>query len=166
MRDAGFFIGAIIVLAGLNGLVIHKELILRAGTPVFLKLAPADPRSLIQGDYMRLAYEITRGPLAAEAMRENRRGAIVIRLDSRGVGQFVRIHHGEPLGENELLLRYKRRGTVSLGAESFFFQEGHAKYYERARYGELRVAPSGHSVLVGLRGEKLEPLGPPGGEPK
>jgi uncharacterized membrane-anchored protein len=48
---------------------------------------------------------------------------------------------------------------VRLGAESFFFQEGHAQLYNGARYGEVRVAPSGTSVLVGLRGQEREPLG-------
>jgi uncharacterized membrane-anchored protein len=45
--------------------------------------------------------------------------------------------------------------------ERVLFQEGHAKFYERARYGEFRVAPDGECLLTGMRGEKLERLGPP-----
>ena len=47
-----------------------------------------------------------------------------------------------------------------MGAESFFFQEGHAAYYEKARYGEIRVAADGKSVLEGLCDEQFKPLGP------
>ncbi|RJQ16280.1 MAG: hypothetical protein C4560_09865 [Nitrospiraceae bacterium] len=50
---------------------------------------------------------------------------------------------------------------VRLGAESFFFQEGHAEYYSTAKYGELRVSNDGDSVLVGLRDKNLVPLHPP-----
>jgi uncharacterized membrane-anchored protein len=44
-------------------------------------------------------------------------------------------------------------------AESFMFQEGHARRYSKARYGELKVSDSGASALVGLRGEGFQPLG-------
>ena len=68
------------------------------------------------------------------------------------------------LAQKEVIIRYRERaGRVRLGAESFFFQEGHAKHYEDARYAELKLAESGESVLVGLRDADLEPLGPPSG---
>jgi uncharacterized membrane-anchored protein len=151
---------AIFVLVVLNGLVAHKESLLRSGAKMYLKLAPVDPRSLMQGDYMALRYEIANqvrnlgGELPAD-------GRLVVRLDAGGVAQFVRLHGGEPLGPGEHLLKYRNRGGVRLGAESFLFQEGHAKFYENARYGEVRAARSGECVLAGLAGERLERLGPP-----
>lgn len=54
-------------------------------------------------------------------------------------------------------------GRVKFATNAFFFQEGHAKYYAGARYGEFRVAPSGELLLTHLRDEKLERLGPPRG---
>jgi uncharacterized membrane-anchored protein len=76
------------------------------------------------------------------------------------VGHYVRSEESQPLGPEESWLRYKvRRGRVRLGAESFFFQEGHAERYAQAKYGELRVAEDGSSVLVGLRDADLHPLG-------
>jgi uncharacterized membrane-anchored protein len=89
-------------------------------------------------------------------------GTLVITLDEQRVATFVRLHQAqEPLRAGELLLGYHRQGSnVYLGAESFFFQEGHAQYYEEAEYCELRVAESGESVLVGLRGANFENLGP------
>ena len=39
--------------------------------------------------------------------------------------------------------------------------EGHAQRYQGAAYGELKVTPSGDSVLVGLRDKELGALGGP-----
>lgn len=87
---------------------------------------------------------------------------MVVTLDDSSVATFKRFHSpATPLGAGEHLLRYRKSGNgIRLGAESFFFQEGNAKFYSGAKYGELRVAGSGDSVLVGLRGQELEPLGP------
>lgn len=46
---------------------------------------------------------------------------------------------------------------------SFFFQEGHAMDYAKARYGEFRVAGSGECILTGLRDENLAQFGQQGG---
>lgn len=42
-----------------------------------------------------------------------------------------------------------------------FFQEGHEPHYRSARHGELKVAPSGESIMVSLRNSDLSPAGPP-----
>lgn len=152
--------GLALALAVPNALIVHKERLLAAGTPILLELAPIDPRSLIQGDYMVLDYAISRGVQPAAFPDD---GLLVLRVDERNVATFERLHAPElALREGERLLRYRvRGGRLRLGAEAFFFQEGHADLYSGARFGELRVAPSGASVLVGLRDEKLAPLGPP-----
>jgi uncharacterized membrane-anchored protein len=49
---------------------------------------------------------------------------------------------------------------VKFATNAYFFQEGTAKAYQRARYGEFRVSPSGELLLTHLRGEQLERLGP------
>jgi uncharacterized membrane-anchored protein len=110
----------------------------------------------MQGDYMVLEYAI------AEVVPESQlddKGCIVVSLDENDVAKFVRTHKGEGLQAGEHLLFYRNRGGLRLGAESFMFQEGHADLYSAARYGELKVAESGASVLVGLRGEGFKPLG-------
>jgi uncharacterized membrane-anchored protein len=158
MRARIIFGGLALVVLALVVLVVRKERVLTHGTPVLLELAPVDPRSLIQGDYMVLDYAVSR---ELGGSNEPREGRLVLRLDEHGVGHFVRLHEpGTPLGPGELLLRYKvRKGRVRLGAESFFFQEGHANRYVGARYGELRVTGDGSSVLVGLRNAERQPLG-------
>lgn len=130
--------------------IVQKERLLAGGQVVLLELAPVDPRSLIQGDYMRLDYVLTR---AIDANADwPRDGAIVVKIDANGVATFVRRRDASPLQPDELLLRYRRRdGRVRVGSDAYFFEEGSARRFERARYGELRVARDGNSVLVGLR---------------
>ena len=45
-------------LALLIGMVGFKEFTLQTGTDVVLQTVPVDPRSLLQGDYVILRYEI------------------------------------------------------------------------------------------------------------
>ena len=138
--------------------VSKKERLLSTGDAVLLELAPVDPRSLMQGDYMSLDYEISR---RVEADRTwSRDGAVVVRNDDRGVARFVRRDDGQPLQKGEHRLTYRRRGTnVRVGTDAFYFQEGTAGVYATARFGELRVAADGTAVLVGLRDANLAALG-------
>jgi uncharacterized membrane-anchored protein len=148
--------GLLLVLSVLAALVWHKEQVLQDGKTVLLRIGPADPRSLIQGDYMSLRYAIN-----AEASWPPE-GRLLLRKDANGVGQLVGLYEpGAPVGQDEVVLRYRRRRwQTRLGAEAYYFQEGTADRYAKARYGELRVAPSGESVLVRLRDEDREPLLP------
>jgi len=159
-RNLLLWLFTLLVLAVVNILIFQKERLAANGQVVFLELAPVDPRSLIQGDYMRLRYEISR---EVESNTAERDGFIVVRLDKDNIAQYVRIHDPQiALEQNELLIRFRQRTfDVRIGPESFLFQEGHAKYYNNARYGELRVSGSGDVLLTGLRGDELEPLGPP-----
>lgn len=159
MRHLLVFFMAIIVLAVVNVKIYQKEQLVAEGTMILLELAPRDPRSLIQGDYMVLRYKIAS---LLESSKIKKDGYLVLaRKEKQGIAEFKRIYEAKtPLQKDELLLRFRKRGReIRLGAESFFFQEGHAQYYENARYGELRVAASGESVLVGLRDETFNQLG-------
>ncbi|WP_338023537.1 GDYXXLXY domain-containing protein [Archangium primigenium] len=162
MRTRVIYGGLALVVGALVLLVIQKEQLLQHGTPLLLELAPVDPRSLMQGDYMVLNYAISQEVRPGwDNPAED--GRLVLRRDEAGVGRFVGVETpGLALGPGELWLNFKVRGSrVRLGAESFFFQEGHADHYARAKYGELRVAADGTSVLVGLRDAERQPLGPP-----
>lgn len=158
MRRVLVALGLVLALTAPNVAIWQKERLIAAGTPMLLELAPVDPRSLMQGDYMRLDYAIAR----ATTQQGNwpRDGAFVVALDSVGVARFVRRHEpGVALAAGERLLRYRMRDDrVRVGSNAFFFKEGDAKRYSRARYGELRVDDAGTSVLVGLRDEHRTPL--------
>lgn len=159
-RNLLLWLFALLAVVVINVLVIQKEQLSATGQLVLLELAPVDPRSLVQGDYMRLRYDISDEVETETNMRD---GFIVVRLDSENVARYVRIYdQNTSLAQDELLLRFRQRTyDVRVGPESFFFQEGTAKYYNNARYGEFRVSKSGDVLLTGLRGEDFEELGPP-----
>lgn len=151
---------AVVGLLFVNYSIYGKETLIRNGQPVLLELAPVDPRSLIQGDYMALRYKMGADLENLETLPL--RGKLVITVAENGVASFVRVDDGTPLAPGERLINYYKHGwQVDLGATSFFFQEGKADEYATAKYGEVRVDASGTSILVGLRDENLQPLGQP-----
>ena len=157
MRRIVVAAAGVLVLAIVNWTIYARERHLAEGRVVLLELAPVDPRSLMQGDYMALAFAVAN----AAALRERPTdGRMIVALDASGVGRFVRRDDGSPLAPDEIALRYRvRDGRVKFGSNAFFFQEGHAGDYAGARYGELRVSPAGEVLLTGLRGAAFEPLG-------
>ena len=58
LRISILWVTLLIALGFVNYAIFQKEELIENGQPVFLRLAPVDPRSLIQGDYMALGYEI------------------------------------------------------------------------------------------------------------
>ena len=143
--------------------IAGKEKLLARGDTVYLRLAPVDPRSLMQGDYMALNFAIG-APIRAAQQPERRDGVAVVRLDANGVASFIRLHGDEPLASGERLLRFQtvesRWGgrQVQVSTDAYFFQEGQGGRFEKARYGEFRVDGSGQALLVGLSGEGMERL--------
>lgn len=149
---------AALVILSINYSIWQKEQLIARGETIFLQLAPVDPRSFIQGDYMALRYAVVQN---LDTQSLPLRGKLVIRRNDNGVAEFARLDDAKtPLAANERLLNYANRSWwISIGAESFFFQEGEAEAYENAKYAELRLAASGETVLIGLRDEALKPLG-------
>jgi uncharacterized membrane-anchored protein len=153
-------VSALLALGAVNVMAYQREDLAANGRVVFLALAPVDPRSLIQGDYMRLRYALARNVLSNAGTSD---GLLVVRLDKQRIAREVRLYDPQkPLARNQVLLAYHQRAhDIHIGPEAFFFQEGHASYFVNARYAELRVSASGDVALVGLRGKDLELLGSP-----
>ncbi len=146
-------VGAVLVFGMANLTILQKQDIVENGRKVLLRLAPADPRSLMQGDFMRLRYDRAAYPDSGLQHSLPWRGTVVLTLDDQGVGAFARTDDGAPIGPDEVRIAYKlsgRGGTMGFGADSFFFQEGDAYLYSVAEYGVLRVDEDGATVLVGL----------------
>jgi uncharacterized membrane-anchored protein len=149
----------VVILALVNTQIAGKERIVRDGATVLLALAPVDPRSLMQGDYMALRYALAGDVAEAADAAEVADGEIVVELDESGVARFVALHDGEPLAPGQHLLQFRVRGeTVRLASDAFFFEEGQGETYARARFGELRVDTDGSAVLIGLRDRNVEPI--------
>lgn len=152
----GLVVPAVLVLAIINHGIWQKEQVLRQGTTVFVELAPVDPRSLMQGDYMALSFAL---PASTDTqMAES--GFVVAKRSTNGVATLARFHDGaSALAEDELLIEVAHQGTgYVLVTNAWFFKEGEAGRWSGARYGEFRVDRNGKAVLVTLRGAKLEKL--------
>lgn len=142
----------LLVLVMFNRNMFLKEHTISDGQLVLFELAPVDPRSLMQGDYMRLNYAIANDEWNS-SVPEHKRGYCIITLDKNQVAKRVRLQQEKtPLHAGEIAIRYNLHPSqrISIGAESFFFQEGEAKKYEKAAYGALKIDSQGNSVLIGL----------------
>ena len=161
-RHLAVLLGLVILLL-VNRSVWDKEQQLRDGRLVLLALAPVDPRSLMQGDYMRLRYAVetdamSRLDLKAEPTQD---GYLVVQLDKEGVAtlQGISREKSRETSPDTAQLRFRlRHGIFKLASNAFFFQEGTAERYAKARFGEFRVGEDGELLLVGLRGERREKL--------
>ncbi len=146
----------ILLLVYFNHSIVKKEELLKEGQLVLLELAPVDPRSLMQGDYMALRYKISED-MDSESIPK--RGYCVVQLDSNGIATKVRFQKDlMPLDESEYLIEYTSpdKWNINIGAESFFFQEGQAEKYEKAKYGGIKIDNKGNSLLIGLYDEQLK----------
>jgi len=144
-----------------NGLVWQKEQLIAQGRPVFVPLAPADPRSLIQGDYMRINYALPPLPPVAELAGPWRaRPRLEARLDARGVLTEVRLLEAQsaPAAGTQLLELSPVNGQWTLVSDAWYFQEGQEPQFRAAAYGEFRVLPDGRALLVGLADKNLRRL--------
>lgn len=159
MRRLGFFLTGLAILVGINVTVWRFEHAMSSGETVLLELAPVDPRSLMQGDYMRLSYALAR-QLGSPRQEGAATQTLVIRLDEQQVAQRVEGGTPDALAPDQRLLQARwQQGQWWIGPDAFFFEEGTGEQYEQARYGEFRLQPDGGTLLVGLRDEALKPIG-------
>lgn len=161
-RLFALFSMAVVIIVLVNGQILVKEDIIENGEILLLRLAPRDPRSLLQGDYMALRYamadEVARAAQAAELTD----GHVVVTLAENGEASFVGLFDGQALGGDRRLLRFRKRGdSVRLASDAYFFEEGQWQTYADARFGELRVNEAGDAVLIGLRDRAGNRIGGP-----
>jgi uncharacterized membrane-anchored protein len=163
MRIVLIWIAAAFVFGNFYTMVAEKEALLRNGQTVYLALSPVDPRSLLQGDYMALNYEIMNQLNHDPEMgrpadrfdptqgRQPNSGVLVIRIDDQNVGRFARYDHADALAPGEHLLKFHHADwRAVIGAESYFIPEGTGPSFEHAAYGELKLEPDGTPLLVAL----------------
>ena len=174
-------VGLIVVLVAVNLGIKKYETHLATAEKVLLQLAPVDPRSLMQGDYMALNYAISEQIMAAieqqlaptedQQQIENlynlsQDGLVVIKKDAQGVGHFVRLVSPSEedqlsLAKEELLLAYRlRQGQLKIATNAFFFQEGQAEAFEQAKYGLFRVNDKGEPLLTDMVNSDFEVIDP------
>ena len=150
--------------------VAEKESLLARGTQITMRLAPADPRSLMQGDYMALNFE--QGPSARELMRDkpacqsgSARCVALLEIGPDGLARAVAVSEEDQAASDALKIRvaYGPRGIEFgnfRGRQGFFFQEGQAEAYSKAAYASLKVDPHGNATVTDLLDPQRRPIRP------
>lgn len=153
-------LGTFATLLAVNAAIWNKEDLIANGKPVFIRLAPIDPRSLMQGDYMALNFEMA-PTLRAELndLPRLQRQTAIGAIDEHGVTQLDRLGGQAKPGETLIELSPGKRGWVVV-TDAWFFKEGDGERWGKARYGEFRVMPDGRALLVGMADEQRQPIGP------
>jgi uncharacterized membrane-anchored protein len=165
MRKLAVWLVGMSILVAVNYAIWQKEQLLSHGKTVILALAPVDPRSLMQGDYMRLRFQAEQDmqrylPYKKDSSVAD--GYVIVSLNEQQIGELQAVVSELPatLAANQWPLRYRiRAGELRFATNAFFFQEGHADDYAQARYGEFKVSNDGEMLLANLRGQHLEVLG-------
>jgi uncharacterized membrane-anchored protein len=150
----------VLILLFVNSQIMTKEGIIRQGDRLLLRLAPRDPRSLLQGDYMALRYAMANEVSQAAKSAKLHDGRIIVNIGPSAEAGFVSLYLGQQLTQAQHLLRFRKRGdSVRLAGDAYFFQEGESAAYGNARYGELHVNEEGDAVLTGLFDQDMKRLG-------
>ena len=149
-------------LVFLIGFIGIREAALRDGTEVVLQTVPVDPRSLLQGDYAILDYEIADLP---EYLHQVSVGdTVYVELwqdqDVWGAGYYSDWHSNLE-GKTFIKGRVDRRGHADFGIGTYFVPEGTGRIIERAQDVKVVVSvdDDGNAVIKDLLvdGEPFDP---------
>jgi uncharacterized membrane-anchored protein len=111
------------------GLTGREEARLASGTSILVRVVPVDPRDLLRGQYLRLAYEFSR-PWDSTVERRHMSGDAPVWVVLRREGMFhvpKRLDRERPaaLDPDEVVLRGRARGqSYEFGVERYFVPEG------------------------------------------
>lgn len=132
----------------LMGMIANKQITLSTGTPILLETQPIDPRSLFQGDYVRLNYSVGTMQVnqkTAEAFHEGDRAFTVLQQDGK-YWKAVSIHAQRPepapgqlvmRGEVESVNSFTKDEVrlhevrIDYGIGNYFVPEGEGRNLER-----------------------------------
>ena len=174
-KAALFGAAALIQLALLAFMVSDRVQVLRDGTEVTLQTVPVDPRDFLRGDYVTLAYDISRlpgGPLKDQPAGA-RNPIVFVKLapDPDGIYKAISVH-AEALAVQspEVLIRgrvvygatcgpkgalFCEKLTVHYNLESYFVPEGEGRKLEQLRNQRkltvvAAVTPTGRAAIKRL----------------
>lgn len=158
----------------------RKEYLLANGQPVILKLAPVDPRSLMQGDYMALNFDLSQQldqiSSAHANLRLNHATTLLVYIQPSQSMQSTLVALKNPLDQSIYWIKDKKIALEDLavlkmqrkhgrwlpnGVDAWFFPEGHAAHFEQAQYGEFKTDIKGNALLYQLLDAKVQPLAAP-----
>ena len=148
------------VLTLVNFDIYQKEQHLLKGKVIRLGLAPVDPRSLMQGDYMVLNYAIA-AQVSAFVPEGTTDGTMQVKLDENQVASLISVDEiplttysnivAEAQALTTMSIQYRiRNHQVKFASNGYFFEEGQGERYEQAEYGQFRVNEQGSLLLESL----------------
>lgn len=143
MRNKLVLIYCALLCVAFGGLIVKTQRDIQQAPSVYFKIVPVDPRALLSGDYMELAFDF-----------ENLARPLGFRpgYGSKDLTLFV----GEDgvVGVNETpsaqTLSLHFNGTRFNVPHQFYFEEGQADKYENAVYAKMKVLPGGRLAIAAL----------------
>jgi uncharacterized membrane-anchored protein len=147
---------ALVQLAIVAGLATQAQWTLLHGTRVRLDTEPVDPRSLFQGDYVRLGYPIARSPLPFRPVAGE---TVWLTLAAQGetwsVTAVTRERPPPPAVAIRAMVPAEPAGRLVLGLETIFVPEGEGRAIEDRAAGlriqlDAVVAPDGNARPAAL----------------
>ena len=154
-----------LVVAGqlvfLLAFIVYKEVDLRTGVDVILQTVPVDPRSLLQGDYAILDYEIANLPPFMDDLSTGETAYVVL-SQGRGVWEAARYAYSSPpTAETFIKGRVDRPGHLDFGIGTYFVPEGSGHIIERAQNVKVvvNVDADGTAIIkdVLVNGQPFDP---------
>lgn len=165
-RRALFWLAVILQVLTLCAVIGWRVSLVRTGTPVLLRCAPVDPRSLFSGDYIALDYQISRMP---NVMFDDfySKGEVVYVALVRGSNSpywepaRVSSRRSQLAKQYEVVMRGRvgevgvSSRSVRFGIESYFVPQREGRKLERQLiktevHAEVAVARSGQAALKKL----------------
>lgn len=133
------------VLLAININISKKETLIQNGEQLLFRLGPVDPRSIMQGDYMRLRFDMAT-KIAADLRKINskntlikQKGLAIVKRGVNNVVEYVELYNKQNLKASHYAIPYKSDGNrITIITDAYYFQEGKRSYYQAARFGEFR----------------------------
>ena len=160
-----FFAVVALQMVGLVAFAAVKQYAVSTGTEVILQGAPVDPRSLMQGDYAILDYEIAGIPEDVKTEFAVGDDVIVVLAKTGDIwvaSRYLGDDRG-PKGNGEVFVRgqLQSNGRIDFGIGTYFVPEGTGLQIERAQDLKIRVSVSddGDATVTGVivDGEDFSP---------
>ncbi len=149
-------------LVFLLGFIAVREVSLSAGREVVLQTVPVDPRSLLQGDYAILDYEVAQLPTSMQDLQEGETACVFLR-EGPDVWRAWGWHDGSCPDIEDVVIegRVDRAGHLDFGIGTYFVPEGTGWIIENAEDVKVvvKVDEDGNAVIkeVLVDGEPFDP---------
>ena len=144
-----FWIVVAAQLVFLIGFIVVKEVDLRIGTEVVLQTVPVDPRSLLQGDYAILDYEIASLPAYLQQLEVGDTVYVGLRRGPEiWAASGYTVARSGVVGDIFIKGRVDRSGHADFGIGTYFVPEGTGRIVERADDVKVVVTVDGDGNAV------------------